>query len=324
MIKRYIKKHIKMRTYRVIENEKKNLEKELKTKDKQLNNTKKDFTILINSLKAENRSLKQIYLEKDIQYSPNYNQLTIIIPYCKTEDPERNINLDITLHFLSKIGIKRLIISEHSNRTSEKFLKGKYEDLFDSFRVIFNKGDLFNKSHAINEGVIASKTPYIAIFDMDCLTTKKNIDLAIYLLNKGFEVVHPFNRAVKDIVNKESFRKEYDFQKVKSPIQYRDWADGGIVFWNKLSFISIGMSNEYFVGWGGEDNEILIRANLCQLKQIRIDNILYHLYHERPQIRTKNNVEQLEKILKIKTKEELLKEVSKWPWVIKTEYLMFN
>lgn len=320
MIKRYIKKYIKRTgTYRVLENEKKNLEEKLETQSNYINNLKKDSTILINNLKAENLSLKQIYLDKDIQYSPDYNQLTIIIPYRKIDDPERGINADITLDFLSKMGIKNLMISEHSDESSEKFLTNKYGDLFDSFRVIFNNanGNLFNKAYAVNEGVIASKTPYFAIFDIDCLTTKKNIDLAIHLMNNGFEVVHPFNRVVKDIVDKENFRKEYNFQEVKTPAQYRDWADGGIVFWNKRSFISIGMLNEYFMGWGGEDNEILIRTNLCQLKQIRIDEKLYHLYHERPQKRTKNNIEQLEKILKIKTKEEMIKEIKEWPWVMK-------
>ena len=50
---------------------------------------------------------------------------------------------------------------------------------------------------------------------------------------------------------------------------------------------NIGMKNEYFKGWGGEDNEIIIRANICGLKQYRIENVLYHLYHYRPQIELK-------------------------------------
>ena len=34
---------------------------------------------------------------------------------------------------------------------------------------------LFNRALAINKGVIESKTPYFAIFDVDCLTKKKNL-----------------------------------------------------------------------------------------------------------------------------------------------------
>ncbi len=276
---------------------------------------------LINNLKVENNSFKEIFLEKNIQKSTDYSKLTVIIPYRKTNDPEREVNVEITLNYLSKIGIKNLIISEHVNESSKNFLTDNFGNLFDSFRVIFNhaEGNLFNKAHAINKGVMASKTPYFAIIDIDCLTEKKNVNLAIDLLDKGFEVVHPFNRVIKDIMDKEKFREEYNFQGVTSPPQYRDWADGGMVFWNKLAFIDIGMKNEYFYGWGGEDNEILIRANLCHLKQFRIDDTLYHLYHDRPQIRTKNNVEETRRIEQIKSKEELLEEITKWPWVIEAK-----
>ncbi len=126
-------------------------------------------------------------------------------------------------------------------------------------------------------------------------------------MDKGFEIVYPFNRVIKDIVDKKTFAKKYEFKMVDSPAQYRDWADGGIVFWNKRSFINIGMENEYFSGWGGEDNEILIRANLCKLKQIRIDGTLYHLYHDCAQIKTKNNIEQTVKTRQIKNKKDTFK-----------------
>ena len=136
------------------------------------------------------------------------------------------------------------------------------------------------------------------------------------MLRAGYEVVHPFNRRVTDIVDKEIFVKEYDFDTVKSPEQVRPWADGGVVFWNRHAFVSIGMKNEYFSGWGGEDNEIMVRADLCHLKQYRIDDTLYHLYHRRPQERTQNNIEQLEKTERMKNRDECLREVNNWPWVI--------
>nr|WP_319374358.1 galactosyltransferase-related protein [uncultured Methanobacterium sp.] len=307
---------------RSLESEKNNLEKVVNNLKKEKQNLKH----LINNLKAENKSVKNEYLEIidseiKIQSFTDYSDLTIIIPYRKSNDTEREDNMDITLSYLSKIGIKNLIISEHATKTSQKFLIDKYGNLFDLFKVIFSNSDdnLFNKAYAINQGVIASNTLYFAIVDMDCLTEKKNIDLAIHLLEKEFEVVHPFNRVIKDIIDKENFRKNFDFQSVTSTPQYRDWADGGIVFWNKRSFIDIGMKNEYFLGWGGEDNEILIRANLCQLKQIRIGDTLYHLYHDRPQIRTKNNVEQTKKIEQIKSKEDLLNVINKWPWVMESK-----
>ncbi|MFA0847570.1 MAG: galactosyltransferase-related protein [Methanobacterium formicicum] len=314
MIKNFLRKQIKKTgTYQVLKVEKDGLEGQVENLKGKISN----LEMVINNLKAETKSLKEIYIE-DVPVFQDYSKLTVIVPYRKTDDPEREENVDITLGYLSKIGIKNLIISEHSDKTSSNFFEEKYGHLFASFRVIFSRSDgsLFNKAHAINKGVMVSKTPYFAIVDIDCLTEKKNVDMALYLLDKGFEVVHPFNRIIKDIVDKKSFKKEFDFKKVNSPPQYRDWADGGIVFWNENAFIDIGMKNEYFSGWGGEDNEILIRANLCKLKQIRIDDALYHLHHDRPQIRTQNNVEQTEKIEQIGDKEELLQEINNWPWLL--------
>ncbi|KAF5047766.1 hypothetical protein DSECCO2_457080 [anaerobic digester metagenome] len=324
-MKKQIKKQIKKTNmFKDLENRNQSLEnrnQSLENQVKILKDRAQNLERLRDNLKAENKSIKDIYVEKNCNNQCDYDSLTVVIPYRETDDIEREENIEITLRYLSKVGISNLIISEHSDVLSEKFLVKKYENLFNSFTVIFSNanGTLFNKAHAINEGVIASKTPYIAIMDIDCLTEKKNIELAINLLEKGFEVVHPFNRVIKDIVNKEEFKREYDFKTVQSPPQYRDWADGGIVFWNKRSFMDIGMKNEYFSGWGGEDNEIIIRASVFQLKQIRIDETLYHLYHDRPQIRTKNNVEQINKIEEIKSKKELLKEICEWPWIIKAK-----
>lgn len=246
-----------------------------------------------------------------------YGKLTFILPYRKTNDLDREINLDITLKYLSKIGVHHVIISEHSDFSAKEFLI-RYSKLFKSFKVIFTKanGELFNKSKAINNGVIESKTPYIAIYDIDCLTKKENIMESLFLLEENYEVVHPFNRRVTDIRNKKEFQADFDFDLVTETEQDRPWADGGIVFWNKASFIKIGMKNEYFTGWGGEDNEIMIRADLFNLKQKRINDTLYHLYHHRPLIRTKQNAEELQKFQEITDLDHLLKEIKTWPWVI--------
>lgn len=293
--------------------------KALKGRNNHLENVKKNYISLIEILMAENKSVKEEY-SKNIEPSSNYNKLTIIIPYRKTDDPDREENLDITLNYLSKIGIKNVIISEHSNKSCKSHLMNRYGSNFDSFRVIFSNSDknLFNKSHAINQGVKLSKTPYFVMVDTDCITKKRNIDMSIYLLDNGFDLVHPFNRVIKDIVDKEKFIEKYDFKTVESPLQYRKWADGGMVFWKKSSFISIGMKNEIFSGWGGEDNEIIIRANLFGLKNYRIEDVLYHLYHYRPLKMSEVNMEQIKKIKQINTKEELLKQINEWPWVVDT------
>jgi glycosyltransferase involved in cell wall biosynthesis len=291
---------------------------------KRFKSSSKNLHFKLNHMKL---SIKKRITEINIslkKHNPwiNFDELVIILPYRMTDDFVREENLDISLKYLSQVGIKNLIISEHSDRSTKDYLTRKYANLFNSFEFshINANGELFNKARAINNGVLKATSRYIAIFDVDCLTKKENIKLAVGLLNNGYEVVHPFDRKVIDIIDKEKFRESFDFNTVKSVIQNRPWADGGIVFWNKNSFINIGMKNEYFSGWGGEDNEIMIRADLFNLKQYRIDDILYHLYHHRPQKRTQNNVEQLQKTRQM-TKKSCMNEINNWPWVIKAKNL---
>ena len=287
---------------------------------KSINNRNATLTNLNTNFKYEIQSLKRVFVEK-IEPSEDYSKLTFIIPYRRSDDERREENLDITLRYLSDIGISNMIISEHSDVSYKKFLQDKYGHLFDSFTVIWNnsKGKLFNLAIAINKGVMETTTPYFAMSDSDCITKKENINKAIALLDNGFDVIHPFNRSVTDIVDKEKFEEEYDFETVMSPEQVRPWADGGIVIWNKFSFISMGMKNEFFEGWGGEDNETIVRSNLLQINQYRIDDTLYHLYHERIQTRTDTNKEQLRQMKEIENKERCLEEINKWPWVVEAK-----
>ncbi len=285
---------------------------------KSLKNTYENLTV---NLKNEIQSFERVFIENNIEPSYDFDKLTIIVHYRRTDDVDREASLDINLRYLSWIGISNLVISEYSDESFKEDLIDEYGHLFKSFKVVWNnsEGKLYNLALAVNKGVMATTTPYFAMFDSDCLTKKENIGMAIALLDVGFDVVHPFNRRVTDIVDKKKFIQAYDFKTVKSPEQIRLWADGGIVFWNKISFINIGMKNEYFDGWGGEDNETTLRANMLQINQYRIDDTLYHLYHHRTLQRTETNYEQFQKTKEIENKEDLLEEINKWPWVIEAK-----
>lgn len=56
---------------------------------------------------------------------------------------------------------------------------------------------------------------------------------------------------------------------------------GGILFFNKTSLINIGMENEKYVGWGGEDSDRYERARKLGLKCRRLTYNLYHINHKR-------------------------------------------
>ena len=138
MIKTQIKKRIKSSgTYQLVEQENKVLKDklrnsnnsidQLKIQTRQLQMNIDNLTLLINNLKSENSGIKQTYL-KDLSHTENYDSVTIVIPYQKTDDKEYEENLDITIRYLNKIGIKNLIISEYSKISSEKVLTEKYRN----------------------------------------------------------------------------------------------------------------------------------------------------------------------------------------------------
>ena len=61
---------------------------ELNNKVERLEENTNDLKLVIKNLKGENRSLKQIYLNDDVPFSPNYNKFTVILPYCRADNPD--------------------------------------------------------------------------------------------------------------------------------------------------------------------------------------------------------------------------------------------
>lgn len=162
MFKNVIKKRIrKTGTYRVLEIENQTFqnEKNLLQKDKEnitlqnqrLQNEKRDNIRLVSNLKIGNDSLRLVFIKDDYKQQCDWNKLTVIIPYRKTDDPDREENLDINLMYLNRIGILRVIISEHLDVSTKEFLINNYTNLFKEFKVVHinSNGELFQLAKAI-------------------------------------------------------------------------------------------------------------------------------------------------------------------------------
>ncbi|MDO5851920.1 MAG: glycosyltransferase [Methanobacteriaceae archaeon] len=252
--------------------------------------------LTIDNLKAE-KSILINNFEIEINNKLNYDDATVLIPYSYNHEYLENI--EITLKYLSSIGIKNILISEQGMIQTADVLKFKYQHLFKSFEVIFIKyHGRFNRSNAINNGVKNINTNYIFISDGDGIIPKKSYDEALTLITDNFDIVFLFDRKIKDIINKEEFIKDYDFSKIDSSIQYRNNSDGGIILVKKDSLEKIGMYNENFKGWGFEDNEFMLRANYFNLNIIRLPYIFYHLHHKKAKKALKN-IDLMDEIYKL-------------------------
>ena len=94
---------------------------------------------------------------------------------------------------------------------------------------------------------------------------------------------------------------------------------GGVLFFNKKSFIAAGMENEHYISYGPEDWERPIRYSTLDFKIERLDGNLYHIDHwigdnsstNNPHF-FNNNVE-FEKVKQM-NKEQLIEYIKTWEW----------
>lgn len=255
--------------------------------------------IAIQSLLKENEILQNIGNTSNDFSNVTFEDLTIVIPYKGSQDV-RKINLRIVLDYLVYINIKNIIISEeYDHEPTTDWILDEYKNKFSILKLISTKTDgLFSRSNLINKGVEESPTSFICIQDGDVVLPKEIFECSLNLLDSGFDLVYPFNRKVDQILDKQSFIKNYDFEKASIKSEFRPNSDGGMQFVKKESFMKIGGYNTSFKGWGSEDNEFILRVILGDLKFTRLNNSLYHLKHEK-EIATKNNDDLLIKSYKL-------------------------
>ncbi|WP_406532119.1 glycosyltransferase [Methanobrevibacter sp.] len=254
--------------------------------------------IINNYLKNENEFLRD-HIPELYDYSLdscNYEELTFILIYReKPGDSERKKNVINVLNYLHDIGIKNIMISEEDTCSRAQWIKDEFYDKFETFNLVFTEGNqLFSRSSAINCGVKASKTPYIFISDADVVLPKRVYDKSLSLISNYYDFVFPFDRKIMDITNKKEFMKDYNFDLIDNEIQYRVTADGGFLACKKESFLDSGAYNTNYKGWGGEDNEFILRLNKSDFKLVRLNNILYHFYHDKEKSE-RSNVDLLKK-----------------------------
>ena len=238
--------------------------------------------MFLDNIFKENYSKKLFLDENPIILPPNYQKLTVIIPFRSSNDFKRMDNLKIVLKYLKFIGVKHVILSEEDAYSHLESLIEIFKEDFDDITLIFTySSKSFNKSVAANEGVKKASTPFIAIMDSDVLISKETFDKTLSLINSFYDFVYPFNRMVKQIYDPFIDVENFNFDEVDSELETRINADGGFLFCRKDSFLNVGGYDETFEGWGGEDNDLCIRMNLSDYKVTRLNNVLYHLHHQK-------------------------------------------
>lgn len=201
--------------------------------------------------------------------------------------------------------------------------------IFDQCHYRFVKNDQsklgFNKARLLNSMAVECQSKIIASLDSDCFIE----DLSFYeksiesIRNGEFDVVHPHSQCVRYDVSSVKFFVDGNIKFLRRTGMTAN-NSGGFLFISFESLLKMGMWNENFNSWGGEDTEFYCRAERFGLNKNRLNGTLIHLNHPKNKgsgFYAKPREENIPKLQRSRTltPNDLKKEVEGWPWVIEAK-----
>ena len=173
---------------------------------------------------------------------------------------------------------------------------------------------IFHRTKVINAGIKATTTPYISIYDTDCIFPPAQVAVAVEKLREGADACYPYGGDFVDIdrsyiatgvvKERESFTKE---------------SVGGAVFLKRERYIEAGMENENLISHAPEDVERFYRMKTLGRRVERVDGKCWHITHSRgpnsgPLHQYVNS--NMKEYLKVRAmeKKELEEYIKTWTW----------
>jgi hypothetical protein len=215
--------------------------------------------------------------------------MTFIIPI-RVDSMVRLENLILTVDCIQENFNTHIIVLEaatYNNGVIQALLK----DII--YKFVEDKDPVFHKTKYLNMMAKTVKTYFIAIWDVDVILEKRQIEDSIQQLREGnYDVAYPYNGNYMDtssiLRNHYWIHRDIEFlkkhkEKMKSlySVEGVIGAVGGAVFTKTKKYLHSGMDNEAFYGWGLEDGERHYRWLELGYKIYRNKGCLFHLSHPR-------------------------------------------
>ena len=140
----------------------------------------------------------------------------------------------------------------------------------------------WNRSHAINIGILNTTTDYFFTSDVDMLYADNFIE-TLYKIKK----INQVTSLIVAYLSKKNYNWD-DIAKYKILNFSKENATGMSLFY-KQNVIDCGLFDEKYIYWGGEDNDILRRLKAIGVKAVMHNqiNLAFHQWHEK----FKNNLD---------------------------------
>lgn len=247
------------------------------------------------------------------------SDVTFIFPV-RIDSIVRMENTSMSIEYILK-NFKTSVIVINADKYDNSILK---RELNHNIKYIFveDYDNVFHRTRFINEMVHIVNTAYVAIWDVDVIVPKYQIENAVKRLREGYDVVYPYNFFLdtSKIVRELYFKLRIDDILIansgKMNMVYGPEARGGAFLINLNSYCRAGLENVNFYGWGPEDSERYERWKQLDYKVYICDGYLFHLTHERGHnsgFRTNNQTKQTYNLYyrtKSSSKEEIYNNLS--------------
>lgn len=219
----------------------------------------------------------------------NLKDTTFIIPV-RLDSVIRLENLVLTVDCIQKDFDTNIIVLEAASY-SNGIISCLLKDI--DYWFVEDKDPIYHRTKYLNMMAKSVKTDIISLWDTDIILEAEQIwDSVQQLRENNYDVVFPYNGDFLDTsdILRNHYWKHRDIEFLK---KHKDkmnslytvdgiiGALGGAIFLKTGNYLSCGMDNEDFYGWGLEDGERYYRWLEYDYRIYRSKGCLFHLYHPR-------------------------------------------
>jgi len=209
--------------------------------------------------------------------------VTFVIPV-RIDSEERHSNLDALLKVLIREFNSHIIILEGDKN---KLFNNKQIG-FD-YHFVYDDNPIFHRTKYINQLINISKTPIVAIWDIDAIGIPLQIvDAVEQIRNENAVMAFPYDGRfynVNPMISRQ-FLQTLEYEAFTENIaqmhlMHGYYSVGGAYIIHKEKYLQAGGENENFYGWGPEDAERVRRMEIFGLPVYNSAGFLFHLWHSR-------------------------------------------
>lgn len=211
----------------------------------------------------------------------------IITHHNENKYRERNLN-EILKYYLDLIPVDtNIIIVEQGTETKLDIIDPRIVHIKEKYNTKY-----FWKSKLLNRGVAECDKEAFCVVDNDAIISKEAIKY-LSKLDNDFNMIFPYNKV--KMLNEGETRLWIKHRKIpkvidKSYQKFPMCYTGFFMAMTKSNYDLVGGFDEEYIGWGGEDDAIVIKTTRAtSITEMPFESLVMHMFHPR-----KDNNEYLE------------------------------